>query len=143
MRGSSPRLNVNVALQMVNEQGKVAYEVKSEFDGFYLFTFVRPGKYILRVNPEQIERLNLKTSPQQEVVITAKGNVESGRDMVLEIRSETSTGSQAPKTPPQNIPAPETGPQETGTQEAPVPEAPPLAIPQGETPAQETESQKP
>lgn len=138
LKGGAESAVSNVALQMVDEQGKVAYEVKSEFDGFYLFTFVRPGKYILRVNPEQVERLNLKTSPQQEVVITAKGNVESGRDMVLEIRSETPTESQAPKAPLQNIPAPETGPQE-----APVPEAPPLAIPQGKTPAQETESQKP
>ena len=113
-----------VRMQLVNPEGEVVQEQKTAFDGFYLFTFVPPGEYRLRVSPEQVERLGLKTPPEETVKIEGLGNVVSGIDFTLEIKPKPPGGTNSHKSPPRNIPAPETGPQE-----APVPEAPPLTIP--------------
>jgi hypothetical protein len=87
----------NVALQLVDEQGKLVDEVRSAFDGFYLFEFVRPGRYTLRVAPEQASRLNLIVPPPQGVVIEAvegEADVVSGVDIVVERRAVPKDGGQ-------------------------------------------------
>lgn len=63
---------------------EVVQEVKSEFDGFYLFQMVPLGRYLIRISPEQVERLNLKTPEPQEVVIEGSEAVQSGMDFLLE-----------------------------------------------------------
>ncbi len=77
----------NVALQLVDQGGKVVAEVKSAFDGFFLFEFVRPGRYRVRVSPEQVARLRLVAPPAQEVtigVVDDEGEIVSGLEFVLE-----------------------------------------------------------
>jgi len=71
-------------LQLVDARGKVVQEVKSTFDGFYLFKMVPLGKYILRVSPEQIQRLNLKPPPDQKVILNADKPVLSDMDFTVE-----------------------------------------------------------
>ncbi len=83
-RGDAVREVSNVQLQLVDENGEVVKEVKSEFDGFYLLDFVRPGKYVLRVSPDQVERLKLLAPPELAVVVEPEGNVVSGIDITLE-----------------------------------------------------------
>ena len=43
-KGDSEKEVSNVILQLVNNKGETLQEVKSAFDGFYLFTRVLPGK---------------------------------------------------------------------------------------------------
>ncbi|MEE8545820.1 MAG: carboxypeptidase-like regulatory domain-containing protein, partial [Alphaproteobacteria bacterium] len=77
----------NVALQLLDQGGKVVAEVKSAFDGFFLFEFVTPGRYRVRVSPEQVARLRLVAPPGQEVVIGVaddEGDIVSGLEFVLE-----------------------------------------------------------
>jgi len=69
-------------VQLVDERGNIVREVRSAFDGFYLLDFVPPGKYEVRIAPEQQERLELRTAPQQ-VEITGEGTVAAGTDFVL------------------------------------------------------------
>ncbi|GJL77920.1 MAG: hypothetical protein NPINA01_09090 [Nitrospinaceae bacterium] len=73
----------NVSLEEEKEL-EVMQEVKTEFDGFYLFQLVPMGRYLVRVAPEQVERLNLKTPEPQEVVIEGSETVMSGVDFLLE-----------------------------------------------------------
>lgn len=73
----------DVELQLVNLEGEVVKQTKTAFDGFYLFTLVPLGKYILRVSPEQVQRLELTTSPEQEVAINTKEPVMSGRNILI------------------------------------------------------------
>jgi len=73
----------NVELQLVNSNGEVVQQVKSAFDGFYLFTKVPPGRYVVRVSPDQIKRLNLKEPLDHEVVIEGNGTVVGGVDFTL------------------------------------------------------------
>ena len=74
----------NAQLQLIDSTGKVAHEVKSSFDGIFLFTGVPLGKYILRVSPEDVQRLHLKLPPEQEVILNAEKRVLSGMDITVE-----------------------------------------------------------
>jgi len=73
----------DVVLQLVDEKGKVVRETSSSYDGFYLFDFVRPGKYAVRVEPEQMKRLNISQPASKPVEITGKGSVASDVDFIL------------------------------------------------------------
>jgi curli production assembly/transport component CsgG len=74
----------NAQLQLVDASGKVVQEVKSSFGGFYQFAKVPLGKYILRVSPEQAQRLNLKPPPEQQVILNANKPALSGIDITIE-----------------------------------------------------------
>ena len=83
-RGTSVVGLSNVELQLVNTEGEVVQQTKTAFDGFYLFTYVRPGRYFVRISPDQIERLKLVKPPDQEVVIGGGGTIVSGVDLTIE-----------------------------------------------------------
>jgi len=81
--GESEKAVSNTKLQLVNSQGEVVLETKSEYDGFYLLQMVPPGQYQLRVDPEQIERLKLQTPESQTVIIEGSESILSGMDFLL------------------------------------------------------------
>lgn len=74
----------DVSVQLVDKDGEVVKETKSAYDGFYLLDFIRPGKYTLRVDPEQLDRLKMTSVEAQEVEIQGDGTVLNGMDFILE-----------------------------------------------------------
>ena len=112
-KGKSGVSSVN--LQLVDSNGKVVKETNTAFDGFYLLDFIIPGRYRLRVSPEQLLRLKLNASPKEEVVeIGMDGTVISGIDFLLERIAKKRAPAQAPepKSKPvtsQSGPSPPTG----------------------------------
>ena len=86
----------NARLQLIDHQGKVVDETRSEFDGFYLFLKVPPGKYSVRLHPDHADRLGVAADIKEDIKIDSEGGVVGGMDMV------------AHKTTPPNIsPEPE------------------------------------
>jgi len=81
--GGTEKAVSNAQMQLVAADGEVIQEVKSEFDGFYLFQMVPLGRYFVRIAPEQIKRLKLKNPKSQEVIITGTEIVVSGTDFLL------------------------------------------------------------
>lgn len=75
-------------LELVDSKNNTILRAKSAFDGFYLFTMVPPGSYLVRVSPEQIKRLNLKSPQDRKVVIEGDGTIVSGVDIILKRTSE-------------------------------------------------------
>lgn len=73
----------DVVLQLLDQNDTVVKETRSQYDGFYLFDLVRPGTYVLRVDPEQIERLELPDVPSRIVKIGKDGTILNGEDFVL------------------------------------------------------------
>ena len=65
----------NLQMQLIDDRGEVFKEEKTSYDGFYLFTLVRPGTYKIRISVEKVERLHLKTSREQKVIISGEGKV--------------------------------------------------------------------
>lgn len=85
----------DVILQLVNARGAVVRQTKSAFDGFYLFSYVRPGTYTLRTDPEQAARLELKEPKPRTVSIEADGTVISAQDFVFEEGDKVAEGKQS------------------------------------------------
>jgi len=74
----------DVGVQLVNKDGEVVKQVNSSYDGFYLIDFIVPGEYTLRIDPEQMQRLNLAKTAEQTVSIEGDGTVLNGLDFILE-----------------------------------------------------------
>lgn len=72
-----------VVVQLVNPDGSIARELRSAYDGFFLFDFVVPGTYTLRVDPAQLEKLGLKQSKGYTIVVDGSGTIHSGRNFTL------------------------------------------------------------
>ncbi len=79
----------DVNMQLVDTHGKVVKEARSAYDGFYLIDYIRPGKYTLRADPEQIARLDLQAPDPQPVEIAGSGTIVNGKDIFLDrLRAE-------------------------------------------------------
>jgi len=70
-------------VQLVAEDGTVVREVRSAYDGFYLFDFVPPGNYAIRVDPGQAKALAIRQETVRSVAIKGDGTVISGQNLVL------------------------------------------------------------
>lgn len=72
-----------VVVQLLKKDGTVVRELESAYDGFFLFDFVAPGAYTLRVSPEQIQGLGLSVDQEYDIQIDGGGRIVSGQDFVL------------------------------------------------------------
>ena len=73
----------DVEIQLVDLNGRIVKQVKSQFDGFYLFDYILPGEYVVRVDPDQMQRLDLQAPPERDVKIEGDGSVINGLDFVI------------------------------------------------------------
>lgn len=70
-------------VHLVDENGEIAYTAQSAYDGFYVFSNVKPGGYALVVDAEQA-RKNAYNRPQPvSVVLEPEGTTLYGVDLVL------------------------------------------------------------
>lgn len=83
LRGGRRREASNVRVQLCDASGAVVQEVRSQFDGFYLFERIPPGRYTLRIEPGQLERLRLVTVAGAADVELRSGQVRGGVEIVL------------------------------------------------------------
>jgi hypothetical protein len=72
-----------VAIQLFDEKDNLVQEAKTAYDGFYLFESILPGQYTVRVNPAQLDRLGMRSSPPVTVRIGSDGTVVSGVEFTL------------------------------------------------------------
>jgi hypothetical protein len=121
-RGTSEQEVSDVVVQLLDTEGKLVTEVKTAFDGFYLFEFVPPGRYVVRIDPEQMARLKLTASPESAVEIHGDGTVLNGLDFTVETatagdkKGETRAPLEAvPPPPAPPPPAPRTPAREAKT----------------------------
>jgi hypothetical protein len=73
----------NVSLELVDSSGTVVITVKTAFDGFYLFSKVPPGSYLVRVSPSQLSRLGFVEPPHRRIKLEGNATVISGVDFTL------------------------------------------------------------
>ena len=83
-RDGTPTAVSNVRMELIDAQGMVVGRARSAFDGFYLFDLVVPGRYRVRVSPDQLDRLGLAAPPDRPVTIGGDGDIVNGLDFVLE-----------------------------------------------------------
>jgi hypothetical protein len=71
-----------ILLNLVDTKNTLVASTRSEFDGYYLFSNVKPGAYMLRVDDSYTERRGLKEAAQP-IYFSSKGDVIEGVDFVL------------------------------------------------------------
>ena len=83
-----------VNLQILDEKENIVVETLSEFDGYYSYLGLKPGKYTVRIDPEQLKILNYKALPkvhQVTIKVSEYGDIVDGLDFTL--------SKKAPKKP--------------------------------------------
>lgn len=71
-----------IMLNLVDKKDKIVASTRSEYDGYYLFTNVKPGSYSLEVDENYIDRRGLKTA-DKNLNFSSEGDVIAGVDFVL------------------------------------------------------------
>ena len=71
-----------LTLRLVDSDGKQSGSTRTEYDGFYVFERVRPGRYRLEIDPDDARRLAVKSAPV-EVTIGPGGGLTAGLDLTV------------------------------------------------------------
>jgi hypothetical protein len=71
----------DLQIELVDAAHKVVTTITSAADGYYVMTGIFPGDYVLRVSPEQLQRLGLMDPGAQPITIGRDGTVLNGRDL--------------------------------------------------------------
>jgi outer membrane protein OmpA-like peptidoglycan-associated protein len=72
-----------INIEVVDAKGNVVKKTRSSFDGFYSVPNVPTGGYTIRVQPVQVQRLNVSVS-SRSVVIPPSGDYIDHVDLILE-----------------------------------------------------------
>ena len=75
-----------ITIQVLDEKENIVVETLSEFDGYFNYLGLKPGKYTVRVDPEQIKNLNFKALPkvhQVTIKVSEYGDIIDDLDFTL------------------------------------------------------------
>lgn len=75
-----------INIQIFTDQGKKVVETLSESDGYFSYLGLKPGKFIVKVDDKQLEKLDYKSSPQLhqvEIEVSEDGTIVKGLDFQI------------------------------------------------------------
>lgn len=75
----------DAVVELVDAQGNVVSQTKSASDGFYILHQVLPGRFTVRISPDQASKLKLGGSLTRAVSVPADGDFISGQDLELQL----------------------------------------------------------
>ncbi|WDE12074.1 sporulation protein [Thalassomonas haliotis] len=73
-----------VTINLLDGEDKIVATTETEYDGYYLFTDLRPGNYRASIDPAYIERKKLHEADELAINLTAQGDVINGSDFTLD-----------------------------------------------------------
>ncbi len=84
LAGKGERRGIGAArIELVDEQGRVVATAQSSGDGYYLLHQVLPGRYSLRIDPEQAQKLGLDGTLSRALTVPIDGDFINGQDFEL------------------------------------------------------------
>ncbi|MGI6656430.1 MAG: stalk domain-containing protein [Desulfobulbus sp.] len=116
---------INVRLELRDENGETVHTTRSEYDGFFLFSKVRPGDYTLHIASTDPKIQAMAEGWSKPVHIGLDGTIARGNDVVLSPTMPPQT--PLPPDPLESVPAPAESEEPIPAEPAPIPEpAPPV-----------------
>ena len=85
-KGKSEQGQGRVTLQIFDKKGNKIAETQSEFDGYFNYLGLKPGKYTVRVDEAQLKNLNYQALPkvhQVTINVSEYGDIIDGLDFTL------------------------------------------------------------
>lgn len=76
-------------VRLLDKQGKQVAQTQAAYDGYYLFTDLRPGEYKAVIDDNFKQRKSLKDTQQVVVNLPAQGEVVMGVDFELQEKTQT------------------------------------------------------
>jgi len=76
-------------IKLLDKQDKQVAQTQAAYDGYYLFTDLRPGQYKAVIDDEFKERKSLKNTQKVTVNLPAQGEVVMGVDFELKEKAQT------------------------------------------------------
>ncbi|GAB0110335.1 hypothetical protein [Pseudoalteromonas distincta] len=76
-------------VKLLDNQGQQVAQTQAAYDGYYLFTDLRPGQYKAVIDDEFKERKSLKNTQQVAINLPARGEVVMGVDFELKEKTQT------------------------------------------------------
>jgi hypothetical protein len=73
--GDDKRAVSNVQLQLVDAKSVVIASVRTEYDGYFFMERLAPGKYHVRIDPDQAAKLNIQLASDVWVTASADGGL--------------------------------------------------------------------
>ncbi|WDD99260.1 hypothetical protein [Thalassomonas actiniarum] len=73
-----------VTVNLLDEQGHIVASEDTAFDGYYLFTDLRPGNYRASIDSDYLERKKLHKTDDLILDLSAQGDILNGSDFTLE-----------------------------------------------------------
>lgn len=83
LEAGKPRGIGNAEVELVYPQGVVAASTRSGNDGYYILPAIKPGRYTVRINPAQLEKLALRANTPVDLMVRGDGDFLNGMDFVL------------------------------------------------------------
>ena len=83
-----------ITLQIIDAKGTKVAETLSESDGYFSYLGLKPGKYTIKVDPEQLKKLNYQATPATQTFTIEKsddGSIIEGISFVLKTQEIDST----------------------------------------------------
>ena len=116
--GGRTRPLPGVTVELVGEDGKIAADARSAYDGYYELQNFRPGRYSLRIKPEDVQRRRLAQVPSRPLDLTGENLEKDGEDWRLRYEGEILAPSAPVPAPPAPIVAPPAAPTAAQLHEA-------------------------
>ena len=86
--GEKPRALKNVPVHLYNADGEIEQTATTDLGGFYLFTRVPPGRYLLLVDHESAQNNNFARPKPQRIEFGYEGEIIYGNDIFVEAGQE-------------------------------------------------------
>ena len=93
-KGETTQIQPFATIALLNEKGAQVAQTQAAYDGYYLFTDLKPGQYKAVIDDEYKQRKQLKNTQNITVNLSPQGDVVMGVDLTLKALSAT-TGSIA------------------------------------------------
>ncbi len=90
----------NAKLQLLDAAGRVAGETQSSSDGYYILPNIPPGRYWLRISPDQLAALKLTANRTADITINARADFVNGIDFTLARPTPPTPDGREPAGPP-------------------------------------------
>lgn len=73
----------NAQVELIDDTGVTIATTRTASDGFYTMSGIRPGRYILRIAPDQLTRLGLSVDRDASIAAKPDGGFINGIDFVV------------------------------------------------------------
>jgi len=75
-------------VELLDAAGRRIRVQRSAYDGFFEFITLPPGDYTLRVSGDEVQRLQLRASPERRFRVDVSKNFFDGQDLTVELQAE-------------------------------------------------------